>query len=91
VLWLDLTINIKKSVCLRIGARWKTRCCDILTLDGCELQWANSIRYLSVYMMSARVFTCSLASAKQSFYRAFNSLFGQNWSYSVGRWMSLYS
>jgi len=28
-------------------------------------------------MMSARVFTCSLDSAKRSFYRAFNSLFGK--------------
>jgi len=68
--WLDLTINVNKSVCLRIGERWKTRCCDILTFDGCELQWAN-IRYLGVYMTSARVFTCSLDSAKRSFYRTF--------------------
>ena len=75
--WLDMTINVKKSVCLRIGARCKAQCNNIFTLDSCELQWANSIRYLGVHTLSAGVFTCSLDNAKRSFYRAFNSLFGK--------------
>ena len=72
-----MTINVKKSICMRIGACFKARCNNIVTLDGCELLWANSFRYLGVHVMSDRVFACSLDNAKRSFYRAFNSLFGK--------------
>ena len=52
-------------------------CTNILTQDGRELLWADDIRYLGVYIVSAKVFTCSFSKAKQSFYRAFNGIFGK--------------
>jgi len=32
--WLDLSINVKKSTCLRIGARCNVKCECITTLNG---------------------------------------------------------
>ena len=29
--WLDMTINVKKSVCMRIGARCEVDCVNIVT------------------------------------------------------------
>ena len=74
---LDLVINSKKSVCLRIGPRCNNVCSDIVSLNGNILQWVESIRYLGVYLLRARQFKCNYDNAKSSFYRAFNAVFGR--------------
>jgi len=71
-----MRLNNKKSVCIRIGPRYKADCCSLVTSDNCELLWCNSIRYLDVYMTSLAVFTCSFSNSKKSTFRAFNALFG---------------
>ena len=42
----------------------------VSTLDGREIRWGESIRYLGVHITSAKAFACSLANAKRSFYTA---------------------
>jgi hypothetical protein len=75
--WLDMTINLKKSACMRIGNRFNTSCENITTIDGCKLNWTNSIRYLGVYISSSTVFHCLIDNAKRSFYRSFNAIYGK--------------
>ena len=36
--YLDLTINAKKTACMRIGPRFNAECINILTLTGHELK-----------------------------------------------------
>jgi len=74
---LDLFINPKKSVCMRIGPRCNIVCCDIVSSYGYVLHWVESIRYLGVHFVSAKQFKCSTDNAKASFYRAFNGIFGR--------------
>jgi len=74
---LDMRLNNKKSVCIRIGPRYKADCCSLVTRHNCELLWCNSIRYLGVYMTSSAVFTCSFSNSKKTTFRAFNALFGR--------------
>jgi len=74
---LDMQINANKSNCMRIGPRFNTFCASIFTRDGRELKWVDNIRYLGVYLNSGKVFTCSYSKGKQSFYRAFNGIFGK--------------
>jgi len=74
---LDLFINPKKSICLRIGPRYNMSCCDIVSSNGCALQWVESVRYLVVYFVKARQFKCRYDRATASFYRAFNAVFGK--------------
>ena len=74
---LDMRLNNKKSVCIRIGPRYKADCCSLVTSDNCELRWCNSLRYLGVYIMFLSTFRCSFSYFKQSTYRAFNALFGR--------------
>ena len=73
---LDLVINFKKSVCVRIGPRCNKVCSDV-NLNENILQWVKSIRYLGVYLLRATQFKCNYDNAKSSFYRTFNAVFGR--------------
>ena len=75
--WLDMSINYKKSCCLRIGPRYDVKCADVVSLSGRALSWVRELRYLGVYILSSRQFKISLQNAKRSFYRAANGIFGK--------------
>ena len=75
--YLDMSINVKKSSCIRIGARYTAKCSRVTTLKGCEVLWSDTLRYLGVYITAGHRFCCSLCNAKRSFYRAFNCIFGK--------------
>ena len=74
---LDMTINVKKCACMRIGRRHNVACLPILLSDGQLIQWTNSITYLGVTIVSATSFSCSFKESKCKFYRAFNAIFGK--------------
>jgi len=46
---IDMAINVKKSSCLRIGARRDKLCSSIHTLNGREFDWVNEVRNLGVH------------------------------------------
>ena len=81
--YLDLAINIKKSACLRIGPRPNAVCADIVTASGHIIKWVDNIRYLGIHIVNAKTFSCCFDTAKRSFYRTFNAIFGK-----VGRMAS---
>jgi len=72
-----MLINVNKSTCLRIGQAYNHKCKNISTLDGHEITWSDSIRYLGVCIKSSKTFVCWLSHAKSSFYRAFKSVLGK--------------
>ena len=74
---VDMSINVRKSTCMRVGPRFNNICSHIITSDGRKLLWSNEIRYLGVILKSARQYSCSFGHAKRSFYRAFNAVFGK--------------
>lgn len=75
--WLDMTINAKKSCCIRIGPRHNADCANLVTSDGSSLEWVKECRYLGVYIVSAQRFRCSFSAARKSFYRTANAIFGR--------------
>jgi len=75
--FLDLSINVKKSFCIRIGHRHNVTCASIMICHGQPLHWVSEFRYLRVFIVSSRSFKCSLVYAKRSFYAAVNGLFGK--------------
>jgi len=44
--FLDMSINVKKSSCIRIGHRHTVICASIMTCDGQPLHWVSEFRYL---------------------------------------------
>ena len=74
--WLDMCINIKKSMCLRIGNRFNEKISDIF-IDNKPIVWTNEIRYLGIYIVAGRSFKCNLHSAKIKFFRSLNGILGK--------------
>jgi len=72
---IDKVINFKKSSCIRIGPRNDATCASIISLNDHVIHWMTEVRYLLIYMVSSRVFKCSLHYAKCGFYRAANAIF----------------
>jgi len=50
---LGMTINDKKTVCLRVGPDYQAVCANIVTTDGKKLEWVSQVRYLGVYIVSS--------------------------------------
>jgi hypothetical protein len=72
---LDMTLNTKKSFCLRFGPRYKAECCNLLSIIGDNIIWTNRCRYLGVFLTASRFFKCDFSDAKKSFFRSVNSVF----------------
>jgi hypothetical protein len=70
---LDLPINTKKSHCLRIGPRFKSRCCDIYINDQ-PLSWVDETKFLGVTLRSKTTFQCDWHDARCAFYRSANAI-----------------
>jgi hypothetical protein len=74
---LDLQINKKKSCCLRIGSQFDSTCCNILSNSGCVLPQVTQMKYLGIHVLSSRKFKCTLDTAKRSYFRSVNAIFGR--------------
>lgn len=70
----DVKFNCIKSVAMRIGWRHNCSCADLI-LCGKPLLYVASIKYLGVYINSAKSFKCSFEHVKMKFYRTFNALY----------------
>jgi hypothetical protein len=75
--WLDMSINIKKSGCMRIGSRFNIKCENITSSSNISIPWVKEFKYLGVSIVCARKFKCSLDNAKRAFYRSANAIFGK--------------
>jgi len=65
------------SVAMRIGARYKTHCADLL-LSGNKISYGDSFKYLGIVLKCGKSFSCSYDHVKLSFYRAFNLLYSRS-------------
>jgi hypothetical protein len=74
---LDMKINARKSVCIRVGPRFDASCAELQCADGSFLKWHSSCRYLGVYFKSGRFLRCSFEQARVKFFRAFNAILGR--------------
>ena len=73
---LDLPINVAKCHCLRIGPRYKSPCAS-LKMQGVDLNWVESIKYLGVTICKAKTFKCHWDEAKGKLFRASNAILGK--------------
>lgn len=70
---LDLRLNIKKSVAMRIGPRFDKVCIPLIA-DGQQLHVVQSVKYLGIHMKSGRSWRLCLRSVRSTFYRTFNAI-----------------
>jgi hypothetical protein len=77
LLSIDMSLNAKKSTCLRIGPQYRDECAAITTSGGDSLRWVTSLRYLGVVIQSGKKFKVSISENKKSFYRAANTIYSK--------------
>ena len=73
---LDMKINIKKSMCMRIGDRFNMLATGVL-IDASPIPWTHEIRYLGLFITAACTFTCNMHHAKLKFFRSINGILGK--------------
>ena len=74
---LDLSINMSKTHCLRIGPRYDSLCSNIVNSSGVAISWVQKIKYLGIVLTSFVNFKCSIENSKIKYFRAVNSIFGK--------------
>jgi len=52
-------------------------CGKLVTREGNEIAWVNSVKCLGVCIVASRNFRCTFGHVKKSFYRSFNAVFGK--------------
>lgn len=72
-----MSLNVKKSCCLRIGPRHMDACQSICTASGDCIQWVNNLRYLGTQIVAAKKFAISLMENVKSYYKSFNVISSQ--------------
>ena len=73
---VDILINDKKTMCLRIGRRFKDPCCELF-VNGVAIKWVEQLRYLGILVNSGRTFKIDLTRAKRKFFISCNSIFSK--------------
>jgi exonuclease III len=70
---LDLQINAKKSVAIRIGNRCKNICVHLHAIND-TIPWTNEAKYLGITIQSGSKFKCDFDKTKCKYYRAVNAI-----------------
>ena len=74
---LDLTINVKKSCCLRIGARNNVVRQPVYSMAGTSLPLVTEIIYLGIHIVNSKNFKITTEQSRRHFYRAANAIFSR--------------
>jgi hypothetical protein len=72
---LDLTINIDKFHCMRIGPRFKNHCTN-LCVNNQPLSWVDKTKFLGITILSGNCFIVDWHEARSNFYKTSNAIFG---------------
>ena len=74
--WLDMTINTKKSGCIRIGPQFDAFAAKLCT-NHSQIEWVTEMPYLGLDIKSGRSFKCSFHAKKTKYYRSINGILGK--------------
>jgi len=72
--WRGMSINAKKSCCMRVGPRWYALSTHVTTTCRKQLPWVTELRYLGIRIVQSRRFNGDLHEHKKSFSRLANAI-----------------
>lgn len=73
---IDMSVNVKKTMCLRIGRRFDEFCKE-LAICGKTLKWVNQIRYLGIFFNSGKTLKTDQTVVKRKFFVSCNCIFSK--------------
>jgi len=59
---------------MRVGERYDVMCAPLM-LDGQEILFVHSLKYLEVHSVAGKCFSCCVKSVRMKFYRTFNAVY----------------
>ena len=74
---IDMSLNSKKTVCMRVGPDFTKDCAPIALMNGDPLKWVDRIRYLGITLLSAKNLRTSLGDNMKAFYKSANAIFSK--------------
>ena len=63
---LDLSINVTKSRCFRVGRKFKSKV-ENIKVNDVVINWVENLRYLGICIKSGRTFKIDLHNNRASF------------------------
>jgi len=69
----DLSVNVLKSVCLRVGVRHNCTTCN-LSVNTQVILWQNKLSFLGFTFLSGPNFKCNLQINKQKYFSSVNGI-----------------
>jgi hypothetical protein len=73
---LDMSVNVKKSCCIRIGKGFDTKV-ENLTIGDSTIPWGNQLLYLGIYFVAGKQLKCNFHERKAKYFGSLNSLLGK--------------
>ena len=74
IYYLIEELDIKKCNFIRVEPRFKNTCSPIF-YKNMTFNWIQEARYLGIFVISGKKFFCNYRTARQKFFRAFNSIY----------------
>ena len=74
---LDLTVNVRKSICMRIGESYNFNPSRLMSINNCNIEWSDNLVYLGISVESAAHFSVDLKTTRAKFYRSFNAIYSK--------------
>ena len=62
---------------MRVGARHKSPCASLETLNGSIIPWVNEFKYLGVVLAQGTHLKVNVHHNKVNFFKSFNNLYGK--------------
>src|SRR2546425_11965981 len=73
---LDLSINLTKSHCMRIGPRFNAACRPP-SINDIPLNWVLNTTFLGISLCSSHCFKCDWSNSKKNFFSSVNAIIGR--------------
>jgi len=72
-----MKFSTQKSVVMHVGERHNGMCAPLMLvmLDEKEILFVHSLKYLAVYLVAGKCFSCCVNSVRMKFYRTFNAIY----------------
>jgi hypothetical protein len=74
--WLNMKVNVKKSLCIRVGKRYNVTT-GKLSIDNTTLPWVAELRYLGLVFKAGSGVKCNFHNTKIKFFRSLNGILGK--------------
>ena len=74
---VSLQFNVKKCHCMAVGRMYKAVKSPLI-LDGQAVEWCDRVKYLGIYLGSAKAVKFDINPVKRSFYAACNLIFSHS-------------